>query len=246
LMNGHENDVSSLDFSPDGSILASGSWDGTIRLWDVSKGQPICEPLRGHHNLVTSIAFSPDGSVLASASFNNTIRLWETSTGQQIGEPLQGHEDRVLCVAFSPDGSVLVSGSHDNTIRLWDPSTGQQIGEGLPGHTSEVNSVAFSPDGLILVSAGGSNYGEEDGERTIRLWDVSTRQPIGEPLRGHEDGVKSVAFSPDGSVLASGSSDGTIRLWHAVPLRERIDAIRARQAELQRQAETSPTQTIEP
>ena len=181
-LRGHEKLVDSVAFSPDGSVLASGSDDGTIRLWDVSTEQPIGEPLRGHDRRVTSVAFSPDGSLLASGSWDVTIRLWDVSTGQPIGEPLRGSEDTVLDIAFSPDGSVLASGSWDSTIRLWDVSTWQPIGEPLRGPVNQpVFAVAFSPDGSMLAS------GAEDS--TIRLWDVSTGQPIGEPLHGHDRAV---------------------------------------------------------
>ena len=101
-------------------MLASGSWDSTIRLWDVAAGQSMSEPLRGHGDQpVHDVAFSPDGSVLASGSMDSTIRLWDVATGQPIGEPLRGHDRGVRDVAFSPDGSVMASGSEDKTIRLW-------------------------------------------------------------------------------------------------------------------------------
>jgi hypothetical protein len=95
------------------------------------------------------------------------------------------------------------------------------VGEPLRGHEHFVESVTFSPDGQTLASEGGF------GDKTIRLWDASTGKPVGEPLRGHEGEVTSVTFSPDGRTLASGSEDKTIRLWNAVPLRDRIGAIRA-------------------
>jgi hypothetical protein len=128
-------------------------------------------------------------------------------------------------VTFSPDGRTLASGSEDKTIRLWDASTGKPVGEPLRGHEREVVSVTFSPDGRTLASAGGV-------DNTIRLWDASTGKPVGEPLRGHEREVVSVTFSPDGQTLASGSRDKTIRLWDAVPRRDRIGAVRARLAQV--------------
>jgi len=233
----HTDWVYSVTFSPDGETLASGSADNTIRLWDVSatlntsistalntgvhSGQPIGEPLSGHTGSVLSVAFSPEcdsppegcRETLASGGDDGTIRLWDAHSGQPIGEPLTEHTETVSSVAFSPDGETLASGSWDDTIRLWDAHSGQPIGEPLSGHTAGVGRVAFSPDGETLASGSDDN--------TIRLWDISTvlntgahsGQQIGEPLSGHTDVVLSVAFSPDGKTLASGSRDDTIRLW---------------------------------
>ncbi|GAB4461277.1 MAG: hypothetical protein Kow0070_18660 [Anaerolineales bacterium] len=198
--------VRSVAFSPDGSLLAAGCEDGSLRLWNVATRQPLGEPLTGHSRDVNSVAFSPDGTLLASGSWDNTLRLWDVATRQPLGEPLTGHGGDVNSVAFSPDGTLLASGSEDETIRLWDVATRQPLGEPLRGHSDYVISVAFSPDGTLLAS------GSED--ETIRLWDVATRQPLGEPLTGHSSNVRSVAFSPDGTLLASGSWDDTIRLWN--------------------------------
>jgi WD40 repeat protein len=201
LLQGHEGEVISVAFSPDGKTIVSGSWDGTIRLWD-SSGNAIGQPFKGHENRVNSVAFSPDGKTIISGGEDGTIRLWDSS-GNPISQPLKGHENAVFSVAFSPDGKTIVSGSWDGTIRLWD-SSGNAIGQPLKGHEDGVNSVAFSPDGKTIVS------GSWDG--TIRLWD-SSGNAIGQPLKGHEGWVNSVAFSPDGKTIVSGSADKTLRLW---------------------------------
>jgi len=118
-LEGHSHSVSSVAFSPDGKVLASGSFDDTIKLWDVQTGRAL-QTLTGHSDNVNSVAFSPDGKVLASGSA--TIKLWDVQTGR-VQQTLTGYSDIVNSVAFSPNGKVLASGSYDNTIKLWDVQT---------------------------------------------------------------------------------------------------------------------------
>jgi WD40 repeat protein len=119
-LTGHSDIVMSLSFSPDGQILASGSRDGTIILWDMKTYQPIGQPLAGHTDWVYSVDFNPDGRMLASGSRDQTVILWDIATRQQIGQPLTGHTDGVEGIAFSPDGRVLASaGGEDKRVILW-------------------------------------------------------------------------------------------------------------------------------
>ncbi len=208
----HTNTVDAVAFSPDGRILASGSADRTVRLWNVAQRTPLGEPLTGHTGTVFSVAFSPDGRTLASGSADRTVRLWNVtdSAHTSLGEPLTGHTDTVFSVAFSPDGRTLASGSADQTVRLWnvtDPTQQRLVDSRLLGHTDTVDAVAFSPDGRTLASG--------SADRTVRLWDVTDRDhptPVGPPLTGPTDFV-SMAGSPDGRSLASGSADHTVLRW---------------------------------
>jgi len=198
----HRGAVNSVCFSPDGKILASGSNDSTIILWDAEIGTRR-RVLKGHTRPVNSVCFSPDGKILASGDGDRTIILWDAETGKQRAV-LKGHAEPVNSVCFSPDGKILASGSsdkYDSTIILWDAETGKQRAALNAG---SVYSVCFSPDGKILASGG--------RDSTILLWDAGTGKQRA-VLKGHTDAVRSVCFSPDGKILASGSDDKIIMLW---------------------------------
>ncbi|KAJ6176749.1 hypothetical protein N7485_003663 [Penicillium canescens] len=200
-LTGHLDSVYSVAFCSDRSMLASGSSDETIKLWNVKTGKEL-QTLTGHTSWVSSMAFSSDGSILASGSYDHTIKLWDVKTSKEL-QTLMGHLEWVSSVAFSSNGSTLASGSRDNTIKLWDLKTGKVL-QTLTGHLDAVYSVAFSSNGSTLAS------GSHDS--TIKLWDVKAGKAL-QTLTGHLDAVYSVAFSSNGSTLASGSSDETIKLW---------------------------------
>ncbi len=197
----HTGAVSSVALSSDGKTLASGSYDNTIKLWDVATGK-LLQTLSGHSSWVLSVAWSSDGKTLASGSDDNTIKLWDVATGKLL-QTLSGHSSSVYSVAWSSDGKTLASGSYDNTIKLWDVATGKLL-QTLSGHSSWVLSVAWSSDGKTLASGSYDN--------TIKLWDVATGKLL-QTLSGHSSWVLSVAWSSDGKTLASGSDDKTIKLW---------------------------------
>jgi WD40 repeat protein len=200
-LEGHDGGVLALVFSPSGEKVASGSWDGTIRLWDAITGEER-QKLEGHDDAAMAVAFSPDGKTLASGSNDKTVRLWDLALGQQK-QRLERHDDMVQSVAFSPDGKIVASGSNDKTIRLWDAATGKPRHR-LVGHYDMVKAVGFSPDCTTVVSGSADN--------TARLWDAVTGEER-QKLEGHDGIVATVAFSPDGKTIASGSWDNTVRLW---------------------------------
>jgi WD40 repeat protein len=201
-LTGHTNTVTSISFSPDGRLLASGSYDNTIQLWRVADGLEV-RTLTGYPDWVYSVSFSPDGRLLASGGWDGTIKLWRVADGALV-RTLTGHTDSVRSVSFSPDGSLLASGSEDNTIKLWRVADGSLV-RTLTGHTYPVESVSFSPDGRLLASG--------SWDKTIKLWRVADGSLV-RTLKGHICSVRSVSFSSDGSLLASGSEDNTIMLWH--------------------------------
>ena len=219
LFQGHGHYIKCVAYSPDGTGIVSGSGnpfgscDSTIRVWDTASGQEL-HCLRGHELGVNGVAYSPDGTQIVSVSTDKTVQIWDASTGSKI-HCLQGHDGNVSSVAYSPDGTRIISGSRDKTVRVWDASTGEELCC-LRGHKESVNSVAYSPDGTRIISGSGNSaffvneiQSEDD---TIRIWDPAMGEELC-CLRGHKFVVSSVACSPDGTRIVSGSWDGTIRVW---------------------------------
>ncbi|KAJ6025071.1 hypothetical protein N7540_005868 [Penicillium herquei] len=200
-LEGHSGWIRSMAFSPNGALLASGSSDQTIRLWDMATGT-LQQTLEGHSGSVRSVAFSPNGALLASSSTDWTVRLWDIVTGT-LQRTFKGHLGSIESMAFSPKGILLASGSSDKSIQLWDTATGI-LQQTLKGHSGWIRSIAFSPNGALLASG--------SSDQTIRLWDMATGT-LQQTLKEHSGSVRSVAFSPNGALLASGSNDTTVRLW---------------------------------
>eukprot|EP01050_Picozoa_sp_SAG11_P000999 SAG11_NODE_39_length_21630_cov_11.188658_18_plen_2153_part_00 len=200
-LEGHSDSVSSVAFDASGGTLASGSWDQTVKLWDVASGECL-RTLEGHSSYVNSVAFDASGGTLASGSNDRTVKLWDVASTECL-RTLEGHSDDVLSVAFDASGGKLASGSWDQTVKLWDVASGECL-RTLEGHSSEVYSVAFDASGGTLASG--------SGDRTVKLWDVASTECL-RTLEGHTSYVNSVAFDASGGTLASGSWDLTVKLW---------------------------------
>ncbi len=223
---GHTNTIRSVRFSPNGKTIASGSDDTTVRLWDVETETEI-RTFIGHTYPVTSVSFGPKGETILSGS-SSDARLWNIETGIQeaiFSDPKYWNIfDKAT---LSPDGKIIASinlighSTGIGTVRLWDIETGK-LNTTLIGHKGWITSVSFSPDGKTIASSGGgsTSNSRNDGDRTVRLWDVETGT-LKATFIGHTYGVNSASISPDGKTVASGAggrlswqADKTVRLWN--------------------------------
>jgi WD40 repeat protein len=207
VQTGHSDLIAAIAFTADSKLVATGSWDNTIKIWDVATGAQI-RALAGHTKSVTSVAFSPDGRLLASGSTDYTARVWDVSTGRLL-YTLSKHSMPVQSVAIDPDGKVLATSGVDKLIVLWDLSSGKEI-RTLAGHDGNVSGVAFGPDGKTLASS--------SWDKTVKLWNTSS----GDVIETLPSGVAlmSVSLSPDGRMVASAGSFSTIKIWDVASGRE--------------------------
>ncbi len=198
----HTDTTYALALSPDEHTLASGSDDGSVKLWDVESGALLWSGWRTQS--IMGLAFSPDGRLLASGGVDTTVRIWDAKLGTLLEE--LPHPSSVVSLAWSPDGRLLASGDFAGTIRLWaiPPSGPATCVQTLSGHRIWVPRLAFAPDGSRLASA--------SWDTTVKLWELASGRCL-QTLVGHTERVQALAWSPDGGMLASGGLDHTIRLW---------------------------------
>lgn len=213
VISGHADRVRSAVFDPLGFIIVTGSDDRTVRINDAGSGL-LLQTFGGNVDAVTSVAVSPDSNLIAYGVEDGTVAVRNRNTGALLNNFL-GHTSAVSAVAFSPDGTQVLSGSDDRTARLWSLSSGALV-RTFSGHAFGVTSVAFSPvDGTLILTG--------SVDQTARLWDATNGAVLArfEPrfdaggglIGGHSNSVSSVAFSPDGALVLTGSDDATARIW---------------------------------
>ena len=211
------NHIFALEFSPDGTRLASGSKDKTVRLWDTDTGAELAT-LRKHTGWTNALAFSPNGKRLASGSTDKRVHLWDADTGELI-TTFTGHLNSIAALSFSPDGKTLASGSADGAIRFWNTETGDLLPINITEHTEWVKAVSFFKDSSTLTSVAFNGV--------ITFWNLRTSQKTDLQGTGHRDLLPTLAFSPDGTKLASvgakasiffeASSGTSVSTWMANP-----------------------------
>jgi WD40 repeat protein len=204
----HNEAITSLDFNADGKLLASCSWDQTLRLWEVTTGNLINTTVAHSQGLLT-VVFTSKELDLATGSFDQTIKLWSLTPDTQgklkitLNHTLTAHTGSVHELAFAPEHELLISGSYDQTIKQWNPSTGSMVCSSLD-NSGAVYAIAVAEEEEFVASAGG------DGK--VTLWELSHGEKLTE-LVGNISSVESLAISPDGLTVAAGCVDGTIKLW---------------------------------
>ena len=201
-LDSHSGFVYTVEFSPDGNILASGGADRRIRLWNTDSGK-IIYTLDGHQDAVTAVKFMPNGKILISAGADRTLRFWDVD-GKQLLRTIEAHDQKIHALAIGRDGKTIVSGSSDRTILMRQLGTSLQ--HSLQGHQDAVLTVAISADARIIAS------GAIDG--TICLWYTATQQLIAS-FPAHHSAVKSIVFQPSGTNFISASWDRTIKVWQS-------------------------------
>lgn len=200
---GHENVVCDVALSPDNRLIASSSYDGSVKVWNAETGQVILT-FPGHEQTVCCVAFSPNGQQIASGGLDRIVKVWHPETGEEA-LTYRSHLAHVKSLAYSPDGMLIASASNDGAVRVWNSETGAEVVTPV-GHEDDATSVAFSPDGTQFVSGG-----QDD---TVKLWSTATGKELRKFI-GHSDWVTGVAFSRDGRQIVSSSNDKTVKVWNA-------------------------------
>jgi small GTP-binding protein len=201
-LTGHRAQVMGVAITLDGKTIVSGSFDRTIKIWDLESGQSRAT-FQSHLADLNDLAITPDGRIAISVSDDKTIKFWDLATGRCLAT-LEGHKELVGRVAISLDGKTVVSCSNDGTLIVWDISNKRPIIT-LRGHAQRVLDVAITPDGKTIISG--------SGDKTLKVWDLATGQ-CRATLKGHTGWVYGVVITPDGKAIISGSSDSTLKVWN--------------------------------
>jgi serine/threonine protein kinase len=216
VLSGHSGLVLGVDWSPDGSLLASGSEDTSARIWDVWRGVTL-DVFDAHTEHVRSVGWSPDGQNVATVSYDDSTLIWSVDASQWVAW-LGVHENYVLDVAWSPDGQFLATAGGDDTTLIWGRNDQQQwyVLHALDIFSGYVRSVAWSPDGSMLAVGSESDF-------LVRVFDTGNWAQLAS-LEGHIEDVYSVSWAPDGRYLASGGEDDNVIIWD-VPGQETVQVL---------------------
>lgn len=220
-LTGHTNSVSSVVVTPDGQHIISGSFDHTLKIWNLKSGTER-HTLIGHTDWVWDVVVTPDGHYVVSASADRTLKVWDLETKTEK-YTLTGHHDAVRAVAITPNGEKIISASSDQTLKVWDLKSGLELCT-LSGHTGTIVCVTITPDGRQVISA--------SSDHTIKIWDIERGVETG-TLQGHRSDVNHVVITPNGERIVSTSDDGTVKIWglatqailQTFDLRSAVDAI---------------------
>lgn len=193
--------VLALAFSPNGNLLATGSTNGVVHIWDIASDKIIAS-LNGHTDWIRAIEFSHDGNLLVSCGDDQTLRIWDVNE-QTCIKTIHAHVGRVWASEFSSDNSKIVSAGDDHQIKIWDVESGEHL-KTLKGHNESISSISFSPDGQYLASGG------ED--KNVLVWEINRNNKPRVCIQ-NDAFIRSIRFSPDGSMLALCDDSSLIQLW---------------------------------